>query len=102
MPQDITKRTQIVFSTGLPLGRRGTFTHEGQRWIAVPQTKYQAITTVTDRLTGALAAVQRDITALLAAHPGDTDRINTILGILARADQVRKQALVDKVEAQTA
>lgn len=102
MPQDITKRTQIVFGTGLPLGRRGLFTHEGERWIALPQSKHQAICTVTDRLVGALSAVQRDLTQLLTAHPEDAAKIGAILGILARAEQFRQQALTDKAEAQTA
>jgi hypothetical protein len=98
---DIAKRIQVVFGTGLPLGQRGLFTYEGENWIALPQSKYQAVCAVTDRLIGALAGVQRDLNQLLAAYPEDAVRIGKILEILARVEQFRQQALADKTEART-
>lgn len=102
MPEHVTAQRKITFKTGLPLGRHATFTHEGQRWIAVPQDKYVAIVTVTDRLIGTLNRVREDITRLLAGHPEDATRITRMLQIIAAAHAATAAAAVDKVKAQTA
>lgn len=101
MPQPVTKRLNVTFNTGLPLGTRGTFTLDGQRWIALPDDKYQRIGAVMDRMIGALTWIRDELTRWLAANPGDATRIAAILAVIARADHNRKDLALDKARAVT-
>jgi predicted type IV restriction endonuclease len=102
MPEDVIKRLQVTFSIGLPLGTRATFNHDGELWIAVPAKKYQQITSVSDRLLGALSHIQKRMVSWLASNPGDTDRISMLLDTIARAEAIRREATIDKARAVTA
>lgn len=102
MPEYVTAQRKLTFKTGLPLGRHATFTHEGQRWIAVPQTKYRDITTITDRLIGALGKIRDQATRWVAAHPGDAERTLMLLAVIAHTDTLITESCIDKVKAQTA
>lgn len=101
MPQPVTKRLNVTFHTGLPLGTRATFTHEGQRWIAIPDTKHSRIGAVMNRMLWALAWIRDDLTRWLSANPGDATRIATILAVIAKADQANRELALDKAEAVT-
>lgn len=102
MPEPIEKRVKVTFHTGLPLGTRGTFTHDGQRWIAVPADKYQRLTATIDRLLGVLGGIERHMTNWVAGHPHDTERVAMLLAGIARARQLSDEIARDKVKAATA
>jgi len=91
----------VTFHDGLPLGTRGVFSYEGQRWIAVPLEKYQRITTVTDRLIGTLNIIRTQLTHWVSSHPEDAERVVMILTTIAQAEEIARQATVDKSEART-
>lgn len=99
--EPVTKRVTVTFHDGLPLGTRGIFTHQGQRWIAIPMEKYTRIVTVTDRLIGALNTIRGQLTRWVSAHPQDAERVVMILTVVAHAEEAARQATVDKAEAQT-
>lgn len=101
MPEPVTKRVNVTFNTGLPLGTRGTFTHDGQRWIAIPHSKYQRIGAVMDRTIGALDWIRGDLTRWLASNPADTTRVAMILAVIARAHHNRDELAMDKAKAVT-
>lgn len=98
----MTAQRKLTFKTGLPLGYHATFTHQGQRWIAVPQSKYRDIVTVTDRLIGALDKIRGQATRWISAHPDDAARTMMLLAVIGHADQAAKDAATDKITAQTA
>ena len=94
------KRVQVTFDNGLPLGTHASFTHQGQRWIAVPATKYTAIVTVTDRLLGIIGRGRTALTHWIngqVTSSGDMARILGVLEILATADEL----VHEKQKAQT-
>lgn len=96
MSETVSKRLAVTFDDGLPLGTRGAFTYQGERWIALPLTKYQSILHAADRMTGRLARVRGALTRRIGSHPGDA---GWILPILAGSDP---EALIrEKIEAQT-
>jgi hypothetical protein len=99
--EPVTKRINVTFRDGLPLGTRGSFTHGGQRWIAVPLEKYSAITAVTDRLLGIIGNIQGQMTRWVTAHPEDAERVVMILAAVARAEEAAQQAADDKTRART-
>lgn len=102
MPEPVTKRLQVTFNTGLPLGTRGTFTHDGQRWIAVPADKYHRLTALIDRSLGVLDGIERHMTNWVAGHPHDTERVGMLLAGIARAREYSDEIAIDKVKAVTA
>jgi hypothetical protein len=93
------KRLKVTFSDGLPLGTHASFTHEGERWIAVPLAKYNSVLAVTDRLIGVLGRVRGALTHVIGAFPSDAQQIGRILDILAIADT--DGLARDKAKAQT-
>ncbi len=102
MSEYVTAQQKLTFKTGLPLGRHATFTHEGQRWIAVPQDKYRAIVTVTDRLLGAIDKIRGQATRWVSAHPEDAQRVLMLLRVIAHTDTIINESRSDKAKAQTA
>lgn len=102
MSEYVTAQRKITFKTGLPLGRHATFIHDKEEWIAVPRSKYRAITTVTDRLIGALDRIRGEATRWVSTHPHDAPRTMLLLGIIGHADETAKAATGDKIKAQTA
>jgi hypothetical protein len=95
----VTKRVQITFDEGLPLGTHGSFVYEKRRWIAVPLDKWTETVTVTDRLLGVLARVRAQLTQWVGIHPVDAARTVMILQVLEAAEA---SALIhEKQRAQT-
>lgn len=99
---DVTHQRKVTFSTGLPLGTRATFTHEGQTWVALPLDKLRAERVVTDLLIGVLNQIRGQMTRWLAANPEDATRVGMLLQAIAHADAIATQASVDKSKARTA
>lgn len=73
MTETVTKRKQVTFDDGLPLGTRGTFTHDGELWIAYPASKNQRIVAVIDRMLGILSRISGDALRSINGHPGNTE-----------------------------
>lgn len=99
--EPVTKRIEVTFRDGLPLGTNGMFRYDGRKWIAQPFEKHIATLTVTDRLIGVLDNIREQMTQWVAAHPGDAERVVMLLNTIARADEIARQATIDKAEAQT-
>lgn len=99
MSEPLTKSLKVTFQNTLPLGTRGTFTHDKELWIAYPATKNQRLFAVTDRLLGVHKAIIRDSLALINDHPEDAPRL---LGIIERATAalaLHDELLTEKTEA---
>lgn len=99
--EPFTEKVAVTFHDGLPIGTRGTFTHNGQRWIALPHNKYVRIVSAIDRLIGALAGIQDDMLRMINDHPADAVRIASILGRIKRVRTLHRELATDKVKAQT-
>jgi predicted type IV restriction endonuclease len=102
MTEDVTKRVQVTFSVGLPLGHSARFTHNGELWIAYPAPKQKAIKALIDRLIGNLAHIQDQMIHWLSAKPDDADRVAMLLKAIASADTMRREVIADKGKAVTA
>lgn len=102
MPEDIQKRLNVTFGTGLPLGTRATFTHDRQLWIAYPATKQAQIHACIDRLAGSLTRIKKQLIAWLSTQPDDAQRVALLLNILAHAEQIQNEILTEKTRAVTA
>lgn len=102
MPENVTKRLNVTFCTGLPLGRRATFTHDGELWIAHQATKHRGIVACLDRAAGALDNVRTHLVQWLSARPEDVSRVAALLVIIARADTLRTELVDEKSAAVTA
>lgn len=102
MSEPVTAMRKLTFHTGLPVGTRATFTHEGEPWIALPAAKYVATLTICDNLIGNLQSIRHTATKWLAANPGDVQRAGMLLAVIARADKAAETAALEKVSVQTA
>jgi hypothetical protein len=97
MPDDV-KTKKVTFATSLPMGERGTFTHDGDIWIAYRASKNQAIHALVDRLIGLHAGVQREMVRWLNARPQDADLVAQVLRWTAQAKFVQQEIITEKTE----
>ena len=100
MPEDTTGRKQVTFKTGLPLGTRATFTHEGQLWIAYPAPKSAAIVATLDRMLGVISGIADDAVRSINGHPGNAELAAFAARVLSRA-QLADDLATEKVKAVT-
>lgn len=84
-------RKKVTFDTALPRGTCATFTHEGQRWIAYPQDKNQALGVAIDRMLGVLDRVRDDLLVLINTHPEVAAQVATIVVRTNRAKQLAQE-----------
>lgn len=101
MPPDIVKQKKVTFATSMPMGTRATFTHEGELWIAYPQSKSQRILAVTDRLIGLHAGIAKEMVRWINARPQDADLIARVLERTASARKIQQELICEKTEART-
>jgi hypothetical protein len=101
MPEDITKRISVTFGVGLPHGTHGSFTHDGEHWVAFPIKKYGRLTGVVDRMIGQYGLLQRHMVDWLNAHPNDGERMLMLLEQITRIDKLRREWADEKTEART-
>lgn len=103
MPEDITKRVNVTFGTGLPLGEHARFKHDSEFWIAFPARKNAQIFAVTDKLIGIYSGMLENVVRFLNSHPHseETELVVSMLGSIARARKVYAELLVDKTKART-
>lgn len=76
---DEVKSKKLTFSTGLPRGTCATFQHNGQRWLAYPQSKVTAVGVAIDNALGTLEGTERALIALINEHPEHAARIAAVL-----------------------
>jgi len=96
MSETVRKRLVVTFNDGLPLGTHGVFTYEGQKWIAVPLPKWQAVLAVADRMVSVLNRGRAQLTRRVSVHPESAPWIVPILQTLATDELVS-----EKIKAQT-
>jgi hypothetical protein len=95
---DETKTKKVTFATSLPMGERGTFTHDGDIWIAYRASKNQAIHALVDRLIGLHAGVQREMLRWINARPQDADLVAQVLRWTTQARKVQHELIQQKTE----
>lgn len=101
MPPDVVKSHKITFATSPPMGTRGTFTHDGELWIAYPASKNQRIHAVIDRLVGAHDRIATEMIRWINARPGDAELVARVLDIASRARFLYQELTIEKQEAMT-
>lgn len=90
MSETSKARREITFNDGLPLATHGIFTHENEKWIAVPLTKYVGFQTILDNNIGVLNRVRDECVRWLSTHPDDVARVGMLLAIIAKTDEHAK------------
>jgi hypothetical protein len=101
MPPDVVKTKKVTFATGLPMGERGTFTHDGDLWIAYRRNKNQRIFALVDRLVGIHSRINREMIRWINARPHDAELVVRVLEMTRRADELHKELITEKAEAFT-
>lgn len=101
MPADVVKSKKVTFARSLPMGTRGTFTHEGELWIAFPAAKNQRIHAVVDRLIGLHAGITKEMLRWINARPHDAELVARVLERTAAARKVQQELIIEKAEAMT-
>lgn len=101
MPENVTRRVQIEFSTGLPRGTVGCFTLDKEAWVALPQAKYRRILACVDRMLGANNRIRSEMIRWINHWPGDAVRVASILEIIGRTERLAADVLPEKTEART-
>lgn len=99
MSETVVKSLKVSFNKSLPMGTRGTFTHEGEIWICYPAKKNQQLWAVTDRLIGIHRAIQDDLIAWINDWPTDAARVAAVLERVARGLALHEELVHDKTEA---
>lgn len=87
------KSKKVTFEVGLPLGTRATFTHEGERWIAYPQVKSNAVAAVIERLIGTITAVHDDLVRWINRHPEDAADVARIMVRTSAAQELAREKI---------
>lgn len=101
MTETKTATRKLTFNDGLPMGVHATFTHEGQKWIAVPLTKYQKIGAVLDRMGGLFSHINKLMVSWVNSWPEDGAKVAQIMEIAQRARAEGKAVTMERVEALT-
>jgi hypothetical protein len=104
VPEDVTKRVNVTFGTGLPLGEHARFKHEGRIWIAYPIEKNTRIQAVTDRLLGIYSGMLENVARFINSHPGTpgtTDMVVSLLGSIDRARDTYDELNMEKARSRT-
>jgi hypothetical protein len=101
MPPDVVKTKKVTFATSLPMGERGTFTHDGELWIAYRRSKNQRIFALIDRLIGIHAGITKEMITWINKRPGDADLAAYVLQRVAVARKLQQELIVEKAETTT-
>lgn len=99
-----TKKIPVTFTENeLPGGTFAHFLHpvSKERYIAWPQSKFQAHVAVTDRLLGALTRVKRECLMWINMWPQDATRVARVMGIVRDSQRHYDENAVAKVEVVT-
>jgi hypothetical protein len=101
MPPDVVKQKKVTFATSLPMGERGTFTHDGELWIAYRRSKNQRIFSLIDRLIGIHAGITKEMIMWINARPGDAELVARVLERTEWARKAQRELTLEKAEAFT-
>lgn len=99
MAKDVVKRLQVTFAVSLPMGTRGTFTHDGEMWVAYPASKNQRIFTVIDRMIGIFGGIHDDMLRWINHWPEDGERVCAVIESVDKARALRAELVTEKMEA---
>jgi hypothetical protein len=100
MPDEI-KSKKVTFATSLPMGERGTFTHDGDLWIAYRAKKNQRIHALVDRLVGIHSRINKEMIRWINARPHDAELVVRVLDMTRRAHEIHDELITEKAEAFT-
>ena len=101
MTETKTASRKLTFNDGLPMGIHATFTHEGEKWIAVPLVKYQKISAAMDRMGGLFSHINKLMVSWVNSWPEDGERVAQIMEIAQRARVEGRAVVMDKIQALT-
>jgi hypothetical protein len=94
-----TKRIAIEFTDHPPMGTCGRFTRDGERWIAIPQSKYVRLLTITDRMLGVSTAITEDMLGWINEWPADGIRVARVLERVTQMRSLIQDVAIEKMEA---
>lgn len=100
----VTKKIQVTFTTGLPMGACARFKHEGEIWIAYPAKKNSRILAVIDRFLGIYGGIIDNTVRIINRHPenaGVQELAVSCLGSVERARKLSWDLGIEKIKAQT-
>jgi hypothetical protein len=100
----VSKKLQVTFDDGLPMGTCARFKHDGEIWIAYPARKNARIQAVMDRLLGIYGAMTENIVRCINNYPEDPavlELATACLGSVDRARQLWWDLSVEKTRAVT-
>lgn len=100
MPDEV-KQKKVTFATSLPMGERGTFTHDGSLWIAYRANKNQAINALLDRLIGLHRCISNEMLRWINERPQDGELIARVLTMTQRAEALRTELIEEKAKVLT-
>lgn len=101
MTETKTASRKLTFNDGLPLGINATFTHEGEKWIAVPLVKYQKIAAAMDRILGLHSHVNQLMVSWVNSWPEDGAKVAQVMEIAQRARVEGRAVVMEKIHALT-
>lgn len=99
MPETVVKDLKVTFNKSLPMGTRGTFTHDGELWISYPAKKNQQLFAINDRLIAIHRVIQDDMIKWLNDWPTDAMRVTAVLERVSRGLALHRELVHDKTEA---
>lgn len=100
----ITKKLQVTFTTGLPMGTCARFKHEGEIWIAYPAKKNSRILAIIERFLGIYGGITDNIVATLNRYPDNPGVQELAVSCLGSVDRARKlwwDLGLEKIKAET-
>ncbi len=99
MSETVVKSLKVSFNNSLPMGERGTFTHDGDTWIAYRAKKNQRLWAITDRLVAIHKAILDDMIGWLNDWPTDGVRVSKVLERVNRGLALYQELTHEKTEA---
>lgn len=97
VPQDQVKSKKVTFGTGRPRGTCGTFMHEGERWIAYPESKVAGVAVAMEHMLATIERIREDAVRWINTHPESAIQATDII---ERTNRLNELA-TEKVKAWT-
>ncbi|AER47443.1 hypothetical protein CL96_gp017 [Mycobacterium phage Firecracker] len=92
------KSKKVTFDTSLPRGTCATFMHEGERWIAYPQSKVSGVSVAMEHMLATIERIRDDAVRWMNAHPESAIQAARVVERTNRLDELA----AEKVKAWTA
>ena len=101
MSETKTASRKLTFNDGLPMGIHATFTHEGEKWVAIPAKKYRMISAAMDRVLGLHSYINKVMVMWVNQWPEDSEKVAKVMEVTQRARAEQRAVAMEKAEALT-